>query len=238
MTDTAGNTRAKGRESPMCARYTLTDTGELLLRQFRLAELPPDYRPRYNIAPTQAVTVVLNSRGRRAAQFRWGLIPAWAKDPSIGRKLINARAETVAVKPSFRQSLRRRRCLIPADGFYEWQEVDGRKRPLRIVPTTEQLLAFAGLWDCWRSPDGEEIYTCVIITTDANAALRPIHDRMPAILFPQDYDLWLDTDVQDPEAVLPLLRPCPDDALTAYPVSTLVNSPRYDSPACIEPVEA
>ncbi|HLT58544.1 MAG: SOS response-associated peptidase [Limnochordales bacterium] len=220
----------------MCARYTLTDTGELLLRQFRLAELPAGYRPRYNIAPTQAVTVVLNGQQRRAAQFRWGLIPFWAKDASIGRKLINARAETVAVKPSFRHSLRRRRCLIPADGFYEWQAQDGRKQPLRIVPATQTLLAFAGLWDRWQSPEGEEVYSCVIITTAANGFMRPIHDRMPAILSPADYDLWLDPDVQEPEAVTPLLRPCPDDMLRAYPVSTVVNSPRNDTPACIAPL--
>ncbi|HEY8496639.1 MAG TPA: SOS response-associated peptidase [Limnochordales bacterium] len=220
----------------MCARYTLTDTGELLIRQFRLAQLPPDYRPRYNIAPTQPVTVVLNGQGRRAAMFRWGLIPYWAQDPSIGRKLINARAETVAVKPAFRHSLRRRRCLVPADGFYEWQAVNGRKQPMRIVLSRGGLFAFAGLWDRWRSPDGEEVYSCVIITTDANERMRPIHHRMPVILSPDDYDLWLDPDVQEPEAVLPLLRPAPEDLLRAYPVSTLVNSPRHDDPACVEPV--
>src|SRR5690606_738067 len=220
----------------VCARYTLTDTGELLIRHFRLAQLPPDYRPRYNIAPTQPVTVVLNGQGRRAAMFRWGLIPSWAKDPSIGRKLINARAETVAIKPAFRQSLRRRRCLVPADGFYEWQAVNGRKQPMRIVLSSGGLFAFAGLWDRWQSPDGQEVYSCVIITTDANERMRPIHDRMPVILSPDDYDLGLDPDVQEPEAVLPLLRPAPDDLLKAYPVSTLVNSPRHDNPACIEPV--
>ncbi|MBO8140637.1 MAG: SOS response-associated peptidase [Firmicutes bacterium] len=220
----------------MCARYTLTDPGELLVRQFRLTALPPNYRPRYNIAPTQPVTVVLNGSRRRAATFRWGLIPAWAKDPSIGRRLINARAETVAVKPSFRHSLRRRRCLIPADGFYEWRDAGGRKQPVRVVPARRELMAFAGLWDRWQSPDGEEIYSCVIITTGANELLRPIHDRMPVILRPQDYDLWLDEGVQEPEAVLPLLRPCPSPELRAYPVSTYVNSPRNDGPACIAPL--
>lgn len=220
----------------MCARFTLTDTGELLLRQFRLGELPPDYRPRYNIAPTQAVLAVVNGEERRATRFRWGLIPYWAKDATIGRKLINARAETVAVKPSFRHSLRRRRCLIPADGFYEWQVKDGRKQPLRIVPANGPLFAFAGLWDRWESPEGQEVLSCVIITTAANDFMRPIHDRMPAILSPKDYDLWLDAGVQDPEAVTPLLRPCSDEMLRAYPVATVVNSPRNDTPACIAPL--
>ncbi len=220
----------------MCARYTLTDTGELLIRQFRLAELPDDYRPRYNIASTQPVTVVLGAEGRRAASFRWGLIPYWAKDPRIGQKLINARAETVAVKPSFRHSLRRRRCLVPADGFYEWRAHNGRKQPFRVVLAAGGVFAFAGLWDRWTSPEGEEVYSCTILTTDANDRIRPIHDRMPVILPPEDYDLWLDPGVQEPEAVLPLLRPAPDDLLRAYPVSTLVNSPRHDSPACIEAV--
>src|SRR5690606_3205727 len=185
---------------------------------------------------TQAVLAVVNGEERRATRFRWGLIPYWAKDATIGRKLINARAETVALKPSFRHSLRRRRCLIPADGFYEWQVKDGRKQPLRIVPANGPLFAFAGLWDRWESPEGQEVLSCVIITTAANDFMRPIHDRMPAILSPKDYDLWLDAGVQDPEAVTPLLRPCSDEMLRAYPVATVVNSPRNDTPACIAPL--
>lgn len=243
----------------MCGRYTLTDPGEGLIRHFRLPGLPEDYRPRYNVAPTQPVLVVVGGEERRAGMLRWGLIPSWAKDASVGSRLINARAETVAEKPSFRNAFRRRRCLIPADGFYEWQATNGRKRPMRIVRKDGGLFAFAGLWESWRPrpapsaigvPTGGDagaqsngsaadqvIYTCTIITTAANDALRPIHERMPVILPPEAYDLWLDRDVDDPEALLPLLKPRPDDELTAYPVSTIVNDVRNDAPDCIKPLE-
>lgn len=241
----------------MCGRYTLTDPGAELLRHFQLTSLPPDYRPRYNIAPTQPVLAVISDEnGRRAGYLRWGLIPSWAKDPSIGSRMINARGETVAAKPSFRTALRRRRCLIPADGFYEWQTRNGRKQPIRFVARNGGVFAFAGLWETWRAPSpspgvdsahpgnsgagtppaDEVIHTCTIITTDANEFVRPVHHRMPVILSPEDYDLWLDRDIDDPEAVLPLLKGAPEDALQMYEVSVFVNSARNESPQCIAPL--
>lgn len=233
----------------MCGRYTLTDPGAELLRHFQLDALPPDYSPRYNIAPTQpVVAVIADEKGRRAGYLRWGLIPRWAKDPAIGSRMINARAETVAEKPSFRTALRRRRCLLPADGFYEWQVRNGRKQPVRFTASKGGLFAFAALWESWRpksvtpprqtgtaSPD-EVIHTCTIITTDANEFVRPVHHRMPVILHPDDYDLWLDRDIQDPEAVLPLLKSAPEGALQMYDVSVFVNSARNESPRCIAPL--
>lgn len=239
----------------MCGRYTLTDPGQELIRHFQLTGLPADYRPRFNIAPTQPVLAIVYSHGqRRAGTLRWGLVPGWAKDPSVASRLINARAETVAEKPAFRHALRRRRCLIPADGFYEWQQRGGRKQPMRIVRRDGGLFAFAGLWESWRPPanatsrptgtdaphdsaDGNVLYTCTIITTEANDSLRAIHDRMPVILPPEAYDLWLDREVDDPSALLPVLRPRPDDELVAYEVSTLVNNVRNDAPDCIEPLD-
>lgn len=238
----------------MCGRYTLTDPGEELLRQFGLPELPPGYRPRYNIAPTQPVTAIIAVEGeRRIGMLRWGLVPSWAKDPSIGNRMINARAETVAEKPAFRAALRRRRCLIPADGFYEWQRRDGRKQPVRFVASDGGVFAFAGLWERWRPPtsmqseaqvdesSGDEarepvLFTCTLITTSANDFVRPVHDRMPVILPPEAYDPWLDPSLHDPQAVLPLLRAAPEDALRVYDVSTLVNAPANDVPTCIEPI--
>lgn len=229
----------------MCGRYTLTDPGAELLRHFQLPALPDDYRPRYNIAPSQPVTAIIaDDTGRRAGSLQWGLIPRWAKDASISHRLINARAETVAEKPSFRHALRRRRCLIPADGFYEWQSRNGRKQPVRFVAADGGLFAFAGLWESWRPPPGAKldpalpdvVYTCTIITTEANDVVRPVHHRMPVIVDPDDYDLWLDRNVDDAEAVLPLLRKTSADALRMYEVSTVVNSARNELPACIEPM--
>lgn len=231
----------------MCGRYTLTDPGEELMRQFHLPGLPPEYLPRYNIAPSQPVPVIASVEGeRRIGMMRWGLVPGWAKDPSIGHRMINARAETVAEKPAFRTALRRRRCLIPADGFYEWQVRNGRKQPVRFVGATERVFAFAGLWESWRPPTSAEsageagdaqptrLVTCTIITTEANDFVRPVHDRMPVILPREAYDLWLDPRIQDPEAILPLLTSAPE--LRVYDVSKLVNSPANDVPECVEPL--
>lgn len=220
----------------MCGRYSLTDLGDVLLRLFELPELPDGYRPRYNIAPTQRATAIIAANGQRRAElFRWGLIPSWAKDAAIGNKMINARAETVAEKPAFRTALRRRRCLIPADGFYEWQARGGRKQPVRFVSADGGILAFAGLWECWR-PGGEsepELRSFTILTTAANDFVRTVHDRMPVILPASAFDLWLDPTVQDAEAVLPLLTSAPEDTLRVYDVSTAVNSPRNDRVECI-----
>ncbi len=227
----------------MCGRFALISDTERLAEIFGLdmaavVGIPPAV-PRYNIAPTQPVIAVRLSpetRQRELTFFRWGLIPSWAKDMSMGARLINARSETVAEKPSFRAAFKRRRCIIPADGFYEWQKRDGRKQPFYIHATDDGVLGLAGLWEVWRDPEGNSLQTCTILTTRPNELVAPLHNRMPVILEPEDYGTWLDPGDQ-PELGLHLLRPYPADRLDAYPVSTLVNSPKNDSPDCIKPVE-
>ena len=173
--------------------------------------------------------------GRELALLKWGLIPFWAKDAKIASSLINARAETVATKPAFRAALKKKRCLIPADGFYEWQAIPGQKtkQPYLINVRDVPVFAFAGLWEHWTSPDGTRVDTFTIITTDANELMQQVHTRMPVILDRADYALWLDRDVQDSQEVLPLLKPFPADRMQLIPVSTLVNSPRNDKPECV-----
>jgi putative SOS response-associated peptidase YedK len=222
----------------MCGRFTLTDPGADLAVQFGLPEIP-DMQPRYNIAPTQPVAAVRVSPGSQAREIvmlRWGLIPFWAKDPKIGAQLINARSETVAQKPSFRAAFRRRRCLVIADGFYEWQKQNGAKQPYFIHLREPRPFAFAGLWEHWKDPDASVLESCTLLTTEPNDFLRPVHNRMPVILYPGDYDLWLDPEVQQPDLLQPLLRPYPARDMSAYPVSRLVNSPGNDTPRCIEPL--
>ncbi len=223
----------------MCGRFTLTLDGVALQQAFPQFRIPASLAPRYNIAPTQPVAVVPNDGQRRVDFFLWGLIPAWAKDPRIGNRLINARAETAAQKPSFRAPFRRRRCLILADGFYEWQRAPGGKgpkQPYRILLRDGRPFAFAGLWERWQAPDGSEIYSCTILTTQANPLVAQVHDRMPVILAPEDYDRWLTPGEAAPEVLQPLLRPFPADAMTLYPVSSRVNSPQRDDPDCIRPL--
>jgi putative SOS response-associated peptidase YedK len=221
----------------MCGRYSITTPVEGMQRAFGFPERP-NLRPRYNLAPTQSAPVVrLGEDGRRhLASLRWGLIPSWAKEASIGNKLINARAETLAEKPSFRGPLKSRRCLVLADGFYEWREADGAKQPYRIALDDGGPFAFAGLWDRWVRPGDEALETFTIITTAANDLLRPIHDRMPVMLDPAAYDLWLTAPPREALAALDArIRP---HRMTAYRVGTRVNSPKNDDPACIEPMAA
>ena len=195
----------------------------------------PNFPPRYNIAPTQPIPVVRIDNGRRSlALVRWGLVPAWVKDPRGFGLLINARAETVLDKPAFRNAVRRRRCLIPADGFYEWKQDGTRKRP--FFAAAKSLVAFAGIWEPWMGPNGEEIESACIITTAANRTLRALHDRMPAVIPPQAFDLWLDCAKVDAETAAALLVPAPEDTFTAYEISTAVNRTANDSAALIEPV--
>lgn len=220
----------------MCGRYTLSVPAETIAEHFGL-EAVPDLAPRFNIAPTQAAPVVRWSPAAEApalAFLRWGLVPAWAKDAAGAGRLINARAETAADKPSFRAALRRRRCLVPADGFYEWRAEGGAKQPYHIARPDHAPFAFAGLWERW-SRGAEPLETFTILTTDANAALRPLHDRMPVILDPADYDLWLDPLATDPSLVEPLLRSLPDDALTFVAVGRAVNTVGHDDPSLIVP---
>lgn len=223
----------------MCGRFALITPGEALAEQFQLRDIPT-VAPRYNVAPTQPVAAIrLNHRTaeREWTLFRWGLIPSWAKDLKFGARMINARAETVAEKPAFRAAFKRRRCLIPADGFYEWQKLDQSKQPIYIHAQDGRPFALAGLWETWHSADGSMIESCAILTTTPNDLMAPIHNRMPVILEPEDYEMWLDPGPR-PEDGLHLLRPYPPDKMHTYPVSTHVNNPRHDDPHCIAPAAA
>jgi len=217
----------------MCGRFTLTLDAEAVQSSFGVAPPPGGFPPRYNIAPTQPVAVVANDGRGRIELFVWGLIPSWAKDPAIGQRLINARAETLAEKPSFRSAYRRRRCLILADGFYEWRKEGTLKQPMYIRLKSGEPFAFAGLWEVWHSPLGDEIPSCTIITTEPNDLMAPIHNRMPVILPRDAYPAWLDPAERPAEKLQGFLRPYPADEMEAYPVSTAVNNPRADSPECI-----
>jgi putative SOS response-associated peptidase YedK len=221
----------------MCGRFTLFVDPKDLMAAFPGFEVPLDWTPRYNIAPTQPVAVIPNNGENRVEFFRWGLIPSWAKDPGIGNRMINARAETLAQKPSFRVAYRRRRCLVLADGFYEWRKepAGGPKTPMYIRLKSEKPFGFAGLWEVWRSPDDDTVLSCNIITTQPNALVKEIHNRMPVILPVEAYDQWLDPAEQKPEQLERWLKPYPAAEMMAYAVSTYVNSPANDSPACITP---
>ena len=211
----------------MCGRFALYITLEELADYFGLPEPPAHFAPRYNIAPTQPVGIVrINARTqeREWALALWGLIPSWSKDPSMGVRMINARAETVEEKPSFRAAFKRRRCILPASGFYEWKKMNGGKRPYFITSASNEPLGLAGLWESWSGPNGEELESCTILTTDANEAVADLHDRMPVILAPEDYDEWLGAGKDATPAQLSqlkhLLRPFPAERMTLYPVST------------------
>ena len=217
----------------MCGRYSLiADLGDLA-RRFEFDGDWLKFEAAYNVAPTQDVLTVVGGEARRGGFMRWGLIPQWAKNASIGSRMINARAETVAEKPAFRDALGRRRCLVLADGFYEWQRTGGAKRPMRITMRSGEPFAFAGLWSMWRDPDGNRISSCAIITAAVNELLKPIHDRMPVILPRELEELWLDRSIDDPGALSSVLNPYPDEEMEAFEVSTLVNSAANDGPEVI-----
>ncbi|MCG8547724.1 MAG: SOS response-associated peptidase [Alphaproteobacteria bacterium] len=219
----------------MCGRYSLTTPIEGIRALFDIDALP-NLAPRYNIAPTQPVVTVRaagDGGGRELAMMRWGLIPSWAKDPAIGSRMINARAETVAEKPAFRAAFRRRRCLIPADGFYEWEKrQDGKKQPWRITLEGGVVFAFAGLWESWLGADGSEVDSCTIVTTVAAPAIAAIHPRMPVILDPTGYETWL---TGEPDAAGALLGPY-GGSLEAHPISTRINNVRNDDASVLEAV--
>jgi putative SOS response-associated peptidase YedK len=218
----------------MCGRFTQAAPGEVIARVFELPETP-ELAPRFNIAPTQDVAAVrIADGGRRVAMLHWGLIPSWAKERGMGARLINARAETLAEKPAFRSALRARRCLIVADGFYEWQKAGGRKQPFFIGFRDARPFGFAGLWERWRGGGDEAVESCTIVTTEANELLAPIHDRMPVIVEPDRFAEWLDPSVTEPARVADLLRPHDPAEMQAYPVSLLVNNPANDAPGCRE----
>lgn len=227
----------------MCGRYTLTKL-ENALRNLPFVKSAPAEAdaepPRFNIAPTQPVLAVANNHPGRLERFHWGLIPSWAKDPSIGSRLINARAETLAEKPAFRTAFRRRRCLVPADGFYEWRVDPGgkTKTPMYIRLKGGKPFAFAGLWDVWHDPGGGEIPSLTLVTGEPNELVKPIHDRMVVILRPEDYQRWLEPAEQEAEKLREMLKPYPAEEMEAFPVSRLVNSPKNDVPQCIESITA
>lgn len=225
----------------MCGRFSLSaELSDILsLMEGLMLESAP--APRYNIAPTQPVSVILNRDGRKVTECRWGMIPFWAKEESIGAKMINARAETLVEKPVFKYPLSSRRCLILADGFYEWAFAGGKtraKKPWFFKLKTGKPFAFAGLWENWKSPDGGTVKSCAIITTSANSLIRPIHTRMPVILEPADFDLWLRPERMAPESLLPLLDALPENLMEAYPVSRLVNNAAIDEPRLKEPLKS
>ena len=217
----------------MCGRYTLTSPIEVLAEEFGVTGPLPEVQPSYNVAPGREVAAVLTGSdgGRKLEVLKWGLVPSWAKDPGIGYRMINARSETAAEKPSFRKAMKERRCPILADGFYEWRKAGNGKQPFHIKMEDRRPFAFAGLWE----RDGQEIRSCTILTTEANDLVREVHERMPVILPPEDYEAWLDPEARDPSPLLPLLAPYPSGAMTAYPVSRAVNSPSNDDPMCVEP---
>lgn len=221
----------------MCGRFTLTLNAAQIAARFGVP-LPQSYKPRYNIAPTQEVlALIADALGRRVENVRWGLIPHWAKDPKIAQKLINARAETLFEKPSFRDAVKRRRCLILADGFYEWRKTpQGRRVPVYVRLKSKEPFGFAGLWETWSSPDGQTLKTCTIITTEPNELIKPIHDRMPVIVPREFEDVWLDPTPKAREELERVLRPYRAEELELFEVSSLVNSPTNDGPECLQSI--
>ncbi|MGO8745210.1 MAG: SOS response-associated peptidase [Thermoguttaceae bacterium] len=226
----------------MCGRFTLRSPASVVAEQFGLFEAP-SFAPRFNIAPTQPVAVVRcvpDQAGccRQIVWLRWGLVPSWAHDPSIGNRMINARTESVGEKPAYRAAMRRRRCLVAADGFYEWQKAGKRKQPFFIHRRDDRPFGFAALWESWEGPDHSALESCTLLTTEANEVVTPIHDRMPVILRTEDYTRWLDPGIQNPSDLESLLRPYSSDAMEAYPVSPHVNSPANEGPRCVQRIVA
>jgi len=223
----------------MCGRFTLFFDPSELQDLFGLTGTPPPaWAPRYNIAPTQPVAAIILNEGaqRELTHFQWGLIPSWSKDPTMGSRMINARAETIREKPAFRAALKRRRCLIPANGFYEWQKTDNAKTPMYITMKDDSPFAIAGLWEQWRSPQEAVIRSCTLITTTPNSMMEKIHDRMPAILNPKEYDRWLAPGELPEMDLHHLLSPYPASKMKVVEVSRKVNSPKFDSAECVEAV--
>ena len=222
----------------MCGRFTLAISPEQLVASFPWLEVPEMPPARYNIAPSQPVGVIPNDGKGRLDYFVWGLVPSWAKDPKIGNRMINARAETLAEKPSFRNAFKYRRCLILADGFYEWRKIPGNKTkiPTYIHLKDGKPFAFAGLWEEWNSPDGSQILSTTIITTEPNELVKPVHNRMPVILEESAYNKWLKPGESNTQELINLLRPYEASQMEAYPVSQMVNNPRNDHPNCIQPL--
>jgi putative SOS response-associated peptidase YedK len=221
----------------MCARFTQHHTPAQITERFEVQQILFQANARFNIAPGQTITVVMRDPVRVLDGFRWGLIPAWARDPRAGNRLINARAETLAHKPAFQQALLHRRCLIPADGFFEWTGEARKRQPMYIRMRNRSLFAFAGLWEEGQEFPSGPRRTCVIVTVEPNQIMRPLHNRMPSILSSEHENLWLDPGVKDPGRLLSVLQPYPAEAMEAFAVSRKMNLPKEDDPACIEPIQ-
>jgi putative SOS response-associated peptidase YedK len=221
----------------MCGRYSQQHTPQQIAERFEVIDPEYQFDAHYNIAPSQTVPIIIAQPKRRLVACKWGLVPFWAKDPSIGNRTINAKAETLIGKPAFKYAIVKRRCLVPADGFYEWQKQDkGPSKPFYITRPDRGLFAFAGLWEGWTSPEGEQLRTFTIITVEPNEKIRPIHDRMPAILKREYEAMWLDPSIREPLHIVPLLQPYPDEDIAMYRVSTSVNKPENDDPSLILPL--
>ena len=222
----------------MCGRFAFYSPAEAAAALFG-ASASLDVAPRYNIAPTQDIAAIRSDKAgnRELAMLRWGLVPSWAKDPAIGNRMINARAETAATKPAFRSAFRDRRSLVLADGFYEWQKVERAKQPFYIRMRDGRPFAFAGLWEEWDGPNGETVDSCTILTTEPNDVVRAVHDRMPVILARKEYSVWLDPQDREVDKLQSLLQPYPPDQMEAYPVSKRVNNPANEGPACVAPLQ-
>ena len=220
----------------MCGRFTLTSNMDDLQGRFGFEARDLVYRPSYNIAPTQLILAVTNDGQRRAELMRWGLIPFWAKDIKIGYRMINAVGETAATKPAFRAAFKKRRCLVLADGFFEWRKDGKEKIPTYIFLKSREPFAFAGLWETWKSPEGETVKSCTIVTTKPNEFMEPIHNRMPVILSGETEALWLDPMTEEPDVLQPLIQPAPAELMESRIVSSLVNSPKNNSPECVVPI--
>jgi len=221
----------------VCARYTLFTPGYEIAELFELSQVP-DLTPRYNVAPSQLVAVIgtkAGGGGRGLAMFRWGFVPHWANAPT-GPRSVNAKAETIAELPAFRDAFRQRRCLIPADGFYEWRDTPDGKKPLFYRLRAGKVMALAGIWDCWPGPT-EKLFTCAIVTTTANSAVEPVHDRMPVILPREDWDTWLNPAEQESAKLRPILKPYPAEEMEILPVNPVVNNSRHEGPDCLSPPE-
>jgi putative SOS response-associated peptidase YedK len=234
------NARSICHNLPMCGRYRLSRRKQIVEEYFDTASGEEDWTPRFNIAPTQSVLVIRQNPKepvRELSSMRWGLIPGWAKDSSVAASLINARSETAATKPAFRDALKSRRCLIPADGFYEWSGAGKARQPYCFDVNGGELFAFAGIWDRWNDPSGQWVKSCSILTTTPNAVTAAVHDRMPVILDPDGYDRWLDPGMTDVNAASELLKPYDARLMRCYPLSTRVNSVAHDDEECSAPVE-
>ena len=223
----------------MCGRFSLSTDTATVTKAFEL-ETPPLFEPRFNMAPSQpvpCVKVCSESRTRELVHLHWGFVPPWAKDPSVGNRMINARSETVAERPTYRHALRRRRCLVVADGFYEWKKVGDGKQPHFIYLKSKQPFGFAGLYEHWQDEHGNELDLCTILTCPANEFMAALHDRMPVMIPPEEYEFWLDPDNQNADAIVPFLLPYPADQMAEHTVSSFVNRPGNDAPRCVESAE-